>query len=183
MQRQGLCRRLVSADAEMFQALRLRGFLMEPRAFRFAPEDEAAMSRGDIEARLARDHVMGAFDEEKLVGIGGLAWSTGAKPSHKALVFGMYVEDAYRGIGVADAIMRSLIETGASRVEILLLTVVATNLRALRFYERWGFRAYGVETRSVKFGEYDYLDETLMARDCRRTSTSPDQVFIESKNA
>jgi GNAT superfamily N-acetyltransferase len=183
MQRQGLCRRLVPADAEIFHALRLRGFFMEPRAFRFAPEDESTMSRHEVESRLARDYVLGAFDEEKLVGIGGLAWSTGAKTSHKALVFGMYVEDAHRGTGVADDIMRRLIETAASRVEILLLTVVATNLRALRFYERWGFRAYGVETRSVKIGESDYLDETLMARDYRRAPTRIDQVFIESKKA
>ena len=59
--------------------------------------------------------------------------------------------------------MKRLIDEARGSVEIVTLTVVSTNLRALRFYERWGFRAYGVEERSAKNGDGDYLDETLMA--------------------
>ncbi len=59
--------------------------------------------------------------------------------------------------------MGLLLDKAHGSVEIVTLTVVSQNLRALRFYERWGFRAYGVEARSIKTGEGDYLDETLMA--------------------
>ncbi|MGJ0503328.1 MAG: N-acetyltransferase family protein [Methylocystis sp.] len=159
------CRRLDASDAEVFQALRLEGFRLEPRAFRFAPEDEAHVTRDAVAARLERDVVIGAFsaDDSQLIGVGGLAWSEGVKTRHKALLYGMYVQAARRGSGAADEIMTRLIEAARGRVEIVTLTVVSSNLRALRFYERWGFRAYGVEERSVKNGDGDYLDETLMA--------------------
>ncbi len=160
-----ICRRLNGSDAEVFQALRLESFRLEPRAFRFAPADEAHIAPDAVAARLTRDFVIGAFnaDDSQLIGVGGLAWGDGAKTRHKALLYGMYVKAAHRGSGAADEIMEKLIDEASAKVEIVTLTVVSTNLRALRFYERWGFRAYGVEERSAKNGDGDYLDETLMA--------------------
>ncbi len=160
-----ICRRLNGSDAEVFHALRIESFRLEPRAFRFAPEDEAHLETDAVAERLQRDFVVGAFNAEdsQLIGVGGLAWSDGAKTRHKALLYGMYVKAAHRGSGAADAIMKRLIDEAKENVEIVTLTVVSTNFRALRFYERWGFRAYGVEERSAKIFEGDYLDETLMA--------------------
>ncbi len=160
-----ICRRLNGSDADVFQALRLESFRLEPRAFRFAPEDEAHLETDAVAERLQRDFVIGAFNAEdsQFIGVGGLAWSDGAKTRHKALLYGMYVKAAHRGSGVADEIIKRLIDEAKEKVEIVTLTVVSTNLRALRFYERWGFRAYGVEERSAKLCEGDYLDETLMA--------------------
>lgn len=156
-------RRLDGSDAGNFQALRLDAFRREPRAFRFAPEDEAHLTSREVIARLERDAVFGCFDADRLIGMGGLAWSAGAKTRHKALLYGMYVDAVYRGAGAADAIMDLLVATAPTRVEVVTLTVVSSNARAVRFYERWGFRAYGVERHAVKIGEADYLDETLMA--------------------
>jgi RimJ/RimL family protein N-acetyltransferase len=158
-----VCRQLETCDALNFHALRLEGFRLEPRAFRYAPEDEAEILLSEVEARLTRDYVVGAFDGDMLVGVGGLARNNGAKTSHKALLYGMYVKAAYRDGEASDSIMRLLLDEARGSVEIVTLTVVAQNLRARRFYERWSFRAYGVEARSVKIGEGDYLDETLMA--------------------
>ena len=165
MRTRAICRRLNGSDADRFQALRLESFTLEPRAFRFAPEDEAHIALDAVAARLQRDFVIGAFSAEdsRMIGVGGLAWNDGVKTRHKALLYGMYVKAAERGSGAADEIMQRLIEEARGSVEIVTLTVVSTNLRALRFYERWGFRAYGVEKRSAKNGDGDYLDETLMA--------------------
>lgn len=165
MRTRALCRRLNGSDADRFQALRLESFTREPRAFHYAPEDEAHVARDPVAARLERDFVIGAFDasDSQLIGVGGLAGGDGVKPRHKALLYGMYVKAAARGSGAADDIMKRLIEAARGGVEIVTLTVVSTNFRALRFYERWGFRAYGVEERSAKNGDGDYLDETLMA--------------------
>jgi GNAT superfamily N-acetyltransferase len=157
-------------DAEIFHNFRLAAFRAEPRAFRFAPEDEADTPRSEVAARLQRDNVFGAFaepDGARLIGMGALACHTGAKTRHKALLYGMYVEADHRGAGVADDIMARLIQAAKARVEIVTLTVVSSNARALRFYERWGFLAYGVERSAVKVGDKDYLDETLMALDFR----------------
>ncbi|QGM97071.1 GNAT family N-acetyltransferase [Methylocystis parvus] len=164
---QAICRRLGARDAALYQALRMEGFRRETRAFRFAPEDEAAMPNDEAAARLERDYVVGAYDENRLIGIGGLSCFTGAKTGHRALLYGMYVDADYRGAGAADAIMRALLDEARARVEIVVLTVVSENARALRFYTRWGFRPYGVDKCAAKIAEGNYLDETLMALDLR----------------
>ena len=59
--------------------------------------------------------------------------------------------------------MDHLITYARNRVELLQLTVVTTNPRALRFYRRIGFSIYGTEQRALKQGE-QYFDEFLMVK-------------------
>lgn len=156
-------RRLAGADAAAFQALRLEGFRLHEREFRFAPEDEAGLSLQDVAARLARDIVFGVFDGEALVGVAGLAFFTGAKTRHKALLWGMYVRASHRGAGAADLLMTALLDAARGRAQMVTLTVMRDNARALRVYERWGFSIYGVEPRAARTAGGEYLDEALMA--------------------
>lgn len=149
MRKRLICRRLEPGDAESFHTLRLEGFRLEPRAFRFAPEDEADIALSAVASRLREDYVAGAFDARVLIGVGGLACNRGVKTQHKALIYGMYVRAAYRGCGASDAIMAALIEEAQRRVEIVTLTVVSDNARARRFYERWLSRLW----RRGAFGE------------------------------
>jgi len=156
-------RRLTPADAAEFHALRQEGFRLHEREFRFAPEDEAHLATADVAARLARDFVVGAFDGETLVGVAGLGCLSGAKTKHKALLWGMYLRERYRGDGGADALMAALMAHARANYEIVTLTVMRDNGGAMRFYERWGFTIYGVEPASVKTADGLYLDEALMA--------------------
>lgn len=160
-------RRLDAADAAEFQALRLEGFRLQEREFRFAPEDEADIDLADTGARLARDFVMGVFAEGRMIGVAGLTRFSGVKVRHKALLWGMYVRAEYHGRGAADMLMAAIIEHADQFVEAITLTVVADNRRAIRFYERWGFAIYGVEPASVKLRDGGYLGEALMIRRCR----------------
>ena len=75
----------------------------------------------------------------RLLGVGGFARFAGDKLDHKGLVWGMYVRPEARGRGVADALMRALIEHARGCVCLLQLTVMADNARARAFYERHGF--------------------------------------------
>ncbi|MDJ0449151.1 GNAT family N-acetyltransferase [Methylocystis sp. JR02] len=156
-------RRLLAADAEAFHHLRLEAFRLEPRCFRYAPQDEAGVGGAEKAARLERDFVVGYFAGDALAGAAGLTFFSGAKLGHKALLWGMYLRAAHRGSGAADRLMEALLEQARSRVEIVMLTVVDENARAKRFYERWGFTTYGVEPHAAKLGDGDYLDEALMA--------------------
>jgi RimJ/RimL family protein N-acetyltransferase len=156
-------RRLLAADAEAFQNLRLEAFRLEPRCFRYAPEDEAEIGPAESAGRLERDFVVGYFADGALAGAAGLTFYAGAKLRHKALLWGMYLRAAHRGSGAADRMMAALIEQARARVELITLTVVDENARAKRFYERWGFETYGVERHAAKLGDGDYLDEALLA--------------------
>ncbi len=155
-------RRLEAADAPAFQRLRIEGFALQPREFRYAPQDEADTPLAEVAARLARDFVVGVFDGDTLVGIAGLTRLGGVKINHKALLWGMYLRAEFRGREGADMLMSAILDHARGRVEIITLTAMSGNPRALAFYRRWDFVAYGIEPASVKFGGA-YFDETLMS--------------------
>ncbi|MEP6473692.1 MAG: GNAT family N-acetyltransferase [Gemmatimonadota bacterium] len=155
-------RRLTSADAAAFQRLRLEGFERHPLQFRFAVEDEIDLTLESVGARLDREYVVGGFIGRKLVAIGGISRLTGLKHRHKALLWGMYVREEARGVGLGDAIVSRLLNQAvAEGVEAVVLTVAADNARGRALYERWGFTLYGVEPRALKHGDV-YFDEALM---------------------
>jgi ribosomal protein S18 acetylase RimI-like enzyme len=157
-------RRLLPAHAAAYHELRLEGFTRHPRQFRVAPEDERELSLPQVGERLARTFVVGGFDADGLAGVGGLTRFDGLKLMHRALLWGMYVRTRARGAGLADELMRMLLEEARSRgIEQVILTVAAGNDRARRLYERWGFAVYGTEPRAIKLAE-GYLDELLMSR-------------------
>ena len=82
----------------------------------------------------------------------------------------MYVRAGFRGSGAAGTLMAAIMEHARASVESVTLTVTSGNLPAIRLYERWGFRTYGVEPASVKLADGSYLDETLMIRRFARRS-------------
>ena len=157
-------RRLEASDAETFQNLRLEGFHLQEREFRYAPEDEAGLTLAEVGARLDRDFVVGVHEDGQMIGIAGLTCLDGVKTRHKALLWGMYVRVGFRGAGVADMLMSRIVDHARAQVEKVTLTVMQENCRAVRFYERWGFTTYAIEPRSVKLSDGTYLDEALMCR-------------------
>lgn len=155
-------RRLGPGDLGAFRALRFEAISTHPQEFRYSPADEREVSVQAWATRLAEDFVVGVFNDEQLIGLGGLTRMTGEKLRHKGLIWGMYVKPESRGTGAADEIISALIGHGRQCLEMLILTVVQQNGRALRFYERWGFRTFGIEPASIKLAEGSYLDEALM---------------------
>lgn len=139
----------------------MEGLVRHPDCFRIAPEDEAALPLADVAKRLDSSYVLGAFIDRALVGIAGLSAMPGAKAKHKALLWGMYVREEARGLGIADRLMEGLLNEARKRgCEQVHLTVIATNPRACKIYDRWGFKVYGTEVKSVKIGDI-YFDEQL----------------------
>jgi ribosomal protein S18 acetylase RimI-like enzyme len=119
-------RRLVAADALAYHALRLQGFERHPLEFRIAPEDERDLSPEAIARRLESGFVIGGFDNRGLAGIAGLTRVDGAKLRHKALLWGMYVDQRAQGRGLADELMRLLMsEASAMGTDQVILTVMA----------------------------------------------------------
>jgi GNAT superfamily N-acetyltransferase len=155
-------RRLTEGDALAFRAMRREGFALHPREFRYAPEDEADLPLSSTEKILRDDFVVGGFADSELVGLVGLRRFKGVKIAHKGLLFGMYVRAPARGSGLADMLMKEILDCARNDLEFIFLTLAGGNERARRFYERWGFQSCGVEPKSIKFGAGDYADEELM---------------------
>lgn len=153
--------RLTSADVERFRAVRLEGLRGDPDGFRYSEAEDESIPADVWAARLDREFVVGAERGSQLLGVGGVSRLEGDKLRHKGLIWGMYVRRAVRGTGVADAIMRALIDHARGEVRQLQLTVMASNTRARAFYERHGFVHYATEPQAVRLGS-EYRDESSM---------------------
>jgi ribosomal protein S18 acetylase RimI-like enzyme len=77
------------------------------------------------------------------------------------MLWGMYIKPEYRGKNVADNLLKFVILFAKTKVMQLHLTCVASNDRAVKFYQRNGFEIYGTEPRALKIDK-QYYDELLM---------------------
>lgn len=157
-------RRLGPEDATVYQALRLHGLRTQPRQFRTTAEAEAGVAPAAVAARLAKDFVVGLCEDQRLQGIGGLSPCEGARLAHKAVLGGMYLADTLRGTGAADTLMAAILAEADRHYTMVILTAAADNGRAIAFYERWGFRTYGVEPMALRIAPDEYADEASMSR-------------------
>ncbi len=160
-----MIRRLTVNDAEAFYAMRLRCMDEAYDFFRSSVADIEADGLDDCYQRLSSDYVriVGAFENDTLVGIGGITKEARDKLNHKALLWGMFVASDAIGKGIGTAIVEALIAEAQGFARSLHLTLVVNNDRARALYERCGFTVYGCEPQSVRQGDV-YVDELLMWR-------------------
>ena len=156
-------RRLVRGDAEAYRQIRLEALQQHPEAFGASFEDEAKQSLISYERRILSTEVFGGFRRAELMGIARFSIEPGAKRRHIGVLTGMYVREAARGTGLASALVARILATAQGRVERLDLRVTASNTRALRLYERHGFRIYATEGNALKLDGH-YFDEHMMTR-------------------
>jgi RimJ/RimL family protein N-acetyltransferase len=156
-------RRLGAADVEAFRSIRLEGLGNYPEAFGSTLEKESSKSEQYFLDRLTRSAVFGGLAGDRLVGVAGFYSFEDTKSRHKGVLWGMYVTPEARGSGLATALVETLLEHASKEVEQVQLTVVTSNPRARRFYERMGFVEYGVEEKALKY-KGAYFDEVLMVK-------------------
>ncbi|MBT4889736.1 MAG: GNAT family N-acetyltransferase [Rhodospirillales bacterium] len=97
-----------------------------------------------------------------LAGVIGFYVPTSNKQKHKATLWGMFVRPEVRGVGLSKYLAEEVIKQAENLAEEILLTVVDSNIAALRLYKGLGFKKYGLEKRALKIGN-EYQDELLMS--------------------
>lgn len=158
-------RPLNEQDAEAFHAMRL--YATENYPAGIVPTYEEESRRTPEESRVvvrATDDriVFGAFAGDKLTGITGLMRDPRKKLAHKGLIWGVFVDPAWRGSGIARQLMESVIaHARALGLLQLQLVVSVLNPRAQALYRSCGFVRYGVEPRGLCI-DGAYADDELM---------------------
>lgn len=161
-----MIRILQETDAQVYQEIRLNGLLANPEAFGSTYEREAGFTLEMFKERIkpSQDRfVLGAFEDDSLVGIVSFVRETSIKTSHKANVYGMFVRKEMQGKGIGKSLMLELIRHAreCAGLERINLTVVSTNEAAKKLYQSIGFVVYGVERDALKY-HGQYADEDLM---------------------
>lgn len=137
-----------------------------PTAFSSDYQDESnlALEHYVERARFAADNfVVGAFDDQQLIGCAGGYREKGAKRRHIANVWGMYVHPAYRGQGLGRELLNAVVAglRSLDGLERILIGVTAGNTAAETLYASYGFVAYGTEPGAIKVDGIDH-GEVLM---------------------
>ncbi|RKT99896.1 N-acetyltransferase [Burkholderia sp. Nafp2/4-1b] len=161
-------RLLDAADAAQFQSVRLRAVDTSPTSFLPTRDEEAGVSVDEFATRIAPTHmqaVFGAFDGNTLVGITGVRRDARAKVAHKATIWGVFVDPAYRGHGIAQALLdhATAHASQAWQCTQLMLCVNEINGTAERLYASQGFVRFGTEPRSL-FVDGRFYDEHHMVK-------------------
>ncbi|AYZ63269.1 GNAT family N-acetyltransferase [Burkholderia multivorans] len=161
-------RLLDAADAALFQSLRLRAVETSPTSFLPTRDEEAGVSVAEFATRITPTParaVFGAFEGDTLVGITGVRRDARAKVAHKATIWGVFVDPAYRGRGIAQSLLEGATAHAAQAWQCrqLLLCVNEINGAAERLYASQGFVRFGTEPRSL-FVDGRFYDEHHMVK-------------------
>lgn len=153
---------LTTCDVAAYRELRLAALREHPTAFATDLAEEQALPLEECQKRLeegAPGMTFGAFDGERLVGIGTLLRNTRVRQRFRATIVGMYVTPAWRRRGVARELLNACVERARTLPEIeeVCLCITVGNDAARRVYVEFGFQPEFFEPRSFKH-EGSYYD-------------------------
>lgn len=162
--------RLGEPDIGSFRDLRLEALQRNPDAFGASYHVEAAFTHPRWAQWLTEATVLGAFDDQvQLIGCASLSPTPGEKRQHVGQFGAFYTTPAWRGQGVADALLAASLKAGNGRFLRIVLTVNAENPKALNLYQRHGFTEYG-RLHCALFVDGVYYDEVLMVHEMLQNS-------------
>lgn len=171
-------RRLTPEDAPQFVALRHLGLERHPEAFATGAEawrdpspEAVAATLGSADAPWDR-FVLGAFEEDRLVGLLGFKREPRASVRHKGSLWGFVVHPDHRRRGHGGALVRAAVEElrRAPGLEYVRLVVTLVDEDALRIFLAHGFVQYATERGGIRAGGRTF-DQAFLRHDRLRQSS------------
>ncbi len=176
-----LIREASPADAVQYRELRLGALLDSPIAFSADYQRNLSHPPKYWEEMLTmhadESTIFLAEYESDLIGTTGIMRGSTPKTRHGATIWGVYVRPEWRGLHIAEELIKSCFGWAKNReIVIVKLGVAAVNKSAVRCYERCGFKIYGTEPRAL-LHEGTYYDFHMMFR------LLDDEQSLKEKNA
>jgi ribosomal protein S18 acetylase RimI-like enzyme len=159
-------RALAASDVSAFRPLRLDALHLHPRAYGSAYEEEVQYTLDELAARwpVPPGAMLGGFVANRLVGFAGLRVEPKIKERHKGFIYTVYVDQAFRGRGLAAGLVEAAIATARQAGLRFVCLTVAVGNDARRIYDRLGFRTFGIEPRGLLV-DGEFVDEEMMLLD------------------
>lgn len=154
-------RRLTTADAEAYRAIRLAALKNAPQAFVSTYDEGLGKSLVYYKQMLNLTFTFGICKDTEILAIGSLNFNTYSRWRHIAVITAMYVTPDFQQQGLGRTILNQLIEQAKafSEIEQIYLSVVANNKAAIALYEAAGFSLLSTKPRALKFADNSYADE------------------------
>ena len=143
-------RLLNSTDRERYRRVRLECLTNYPDYFGDSYEEEINGDPSKFEKTflLGDDHsfLYGAFSQGILIGISGFIHQKRIKAGHRGDLVQVYVDPSFSGQGIGSRLIELTIAKAFDNIFInqVLLSVVRSNDRAIKLYQKFGFVKYGV---------------------------------------
>lgn len=156
-----LIRRLTPDDAEAFTRIRLLGLELHPEAFGTtadawrAATPEQRSSALELGSPPTDRFVLGAFTEDRLVGLLGFKREGRASLRHKGSLWGFFVHPDHRRRGVGEELLTAALAEARNCDGLRYVRLVATTScgDAIRVFESQGFVRYGLEAGGLRLGD------------------------------
>lgn len=162
-----IIREAVFDDLQQYRRLRLESLRLHPEAFGRDYETEKEVPLSEWKNKFiidSNDTIFVAQAGDNLIGIAGIRRSPSIKTAHNAGIWGVYVSADFRGEKVGEKLIEACVQWAKQKnLFSVRLSVVTTNVSAIRLYLKCGFQVYGVEPKAIKVDQ-NYFDEFLMVR-------------------
>lgn len=162
-----ICRRLTLIDLESYFENRLRALKNSPSAFLTTYDEEIAKGQSHFEKTLSHlgneKAIFGAIENNQVIATIGIYQQDRPKTAHKAGIWGMYVDEAFRKKGIGLKLLDSAIQFAHNEMKVkqIHLSIESTNKAARSLYESKGFKVWGVEPQAMKTNNH-YFNEDHM---------------------
>jgi RimJ/RimL family protein N-acetyltransferase len=134
-----------------------------PEAFGAGLDQDRAQPAAWWQDWVDRNPPFGIFAGGEPRGLAGFFRNGAANMVHRGTLGAMYVVPELRGTCAATAHVQAVLDHAVTLLEQVHLSVNADNERAIRFYRRMGFVAYGREPAGLRYAGIDH-DVVLMVR-------------------
>jgi RimJ/RimL family protein N-acetyltransferase len=161
-----IVRLLNEHDTDRYHPLRIRALQEHPEAFGTSPDEEMTPDqfRSALAKSLPNHPYFGAFDDDRLVGIGSLSRYMRKKTAHRAIITGIYTLPEARGQGAARMVVQAALDYAHTMpgLEEVILAVTVGNDTARKLYASLGFLSHYIDRRFLKLGETFYDIEWMV---------------------
>jgi len=152
-------RKLVAIDSKQYREVRLESLKLHPESFGSTFAEQRKLPKLMFEKALEQPvdgrFVIGAFDQESLIGICGfIPFVLDSKDDldNTGTIIQMYVKSAYRGRKVGLGLIKATLHEAFKipGIEQIVLGVKKGNMSAIRVYEQAGFEIVNPDGRETE---------------------------------
>ena len=160
-------RKLISNDSKLYRDLRLESLKEYPDSFCSSYADQVVKPKLAFETYIEQGHsdkiIIGAFLEDRSIGICGFYRTDEGRSEHRGEIIQMYVKPDFQGKNIEQTLLQATLDEAFALpdLEHIELGVLTNGQAANRVYERAGFQEYGLQKNFFKKGNA-YSHQRLM---------------------